>query len=1139
LIDSIENFCSINFKIDLSTAKFLTKKITSSSSNIIQLLSDNLFINDTIDYDGDYLENGAIITPSALPTLRNIAVAFLKLTYAAKLISTYNLNSFDVEYIENNSSPLGIVGFSQLDCKTSWYNQNTVVNLDVSKFIQFVNWMQLNATIDSIKPNKSSNGLFAILSDVGTQGYKISDWNTAISYTLQTPLTNIETLVGKSGSTSNNTTNNTFNINYPPPVSPATIIINGSASIYLNPTLYWKVIDAIKITSSLQCEMSKAALIAEAIVNPNNQQKADIVISTIKAQYETNEWLNIVQPINDKLRIGRRDVMIDFLLANPVFGYDNVWKTADDIYETLLIDVQIMPCMLTSRIRAAMSSVQLFIERCLLNLEKDSANSIVLTSESARQWRQWRKYYRVWEANRKVFLYPENWIEPELRDNKTPFFKDLEKYLKQNEITQENMEDAYLTYIEKLESVSHLDIVGTYTQKTSTNNADDIVHVWGRTRQQPHIYYYRFRKDNEWSAWEKMDVQIDGDHLIPVIFRGRLRLYWLIFTETPYKGENEQANAASTNMKIELAWTELKNKKWQPKSIGKEVGGFGRNGITINTFYKDHLICYAFKNLDGDLEIFMELYYPFYSYGDSSSGFVDDINNSTRILREHFGSFVIKHGGVHYVSGIPESKLARMGSNYINYADQIIPSDTLNHNCYYRYITDFGGSIGRRNVPYKQRSYYYNYHSDEINGYKHNPDINAMQLLGRAPHFNHQDLIKIIMQRAVPETQTDFSNLKLNKFFYQDYKNSFFVEKVSEKVAYTSISKYNPLCNLGVSVNTGFSLNDFTNRVPNSYYENNHYRFHTFYHYNADEFGEQLFTKGIDGLLDLKFVQALNLSSKDSIQFDATYQPTNNVAEFWPSNVTTNSVYPSSKVDFSFEGAYSIYNWELFYHIPMLIANKLMKDQKFFEAMKWYHYIFNPTITDSNVTVDRFWRFLPFNEESHRGIPTLQKIMESPELAFAVKQWANNPFKPHLVARNRISAYMKNTVMKYLDNLIAWGDMKFRQFTMESINDATMLYVIAAKIMGRRPVKIPKSKEQTPKSYDDLVSLGLNAFSNAIVEVENVISQSYLSNYYDEFSDISLTEADPINIYYFCLPPNEKLLTYWDIVADRLFKIRH
>jgi hypothetical protein len=30
------------------------------------------------------------------------------------------------------------------------------------------------------------------------------------------------------------------------------------------------------------------------------------------------------------------------------------------------------------------------------------------------EW-DWHKRYRVWDANRKVFLYPENWIEPELR----------------------------------------------------------------------------------------------------------------------------------------------------------------------------------------------------------------------------------------------------------------------------------------------------------------------------------------------------------------------------------------------------------------------------------------------------------------------------------------------------------------------------------------------------------------------------------------------------------------------------------------------------------------------------------------------------------------------------------------------------
>jgi hypothetical protein len=34
----------------------------------------------------------------------------------------------------------------------------------------------------------------------------------------------------------------------------------------------------------------------------------------------------------------------------------------------------------------------------------------------------WLKRYRVWQVNRKQFLSPENYIEPELRNDKEPAF---------------------------------------------------------------------------------------------------------------------------------------------------------------------------------------------------------------------------------------------------------------------------------------------------------------------------------------------------------------------------------------------------------------------------------------------------------------------------------------------------------------------------------------------------------------------------------------------------------------------------------------------------------------------------------------------------------------------------------------------
>src|SRR5699024_3674984 len=110
-------------------------------------------------------------------------------------------------------------------------------------------------------------------------------------------------------------------------------------------------------------------------------------------------------------------------MPNPLY-----WKDANSLFKYFLIDVEMDSCQLTSRIKQALSSVQLFVQRCFLNLEN---RFVQVTGDekkdvsSPNAWSQWRwmKNYRVWEANRKIFLYPENWLEPELRDDKSPFFK--------------------------------------------------------------------------------------------------------------------------------------------------------------------------------------------------------------------------------------------------------------------------------------------------------------------------------------------------------------------------------------------------------------------------------------------------------------------------------------------------------------------------------------------------------------------------------------------------------------------------------------------------------------------------------------------------------------------------------------------
>ena len=84
-------------------------------------------------------------------------------------------------------------------------------------------------------------------------------------------------------------------------------------------------------------------------------------------------------------------------------------------------------------------------------------------------------------------------------------------------------------------------------------------------------------------------------------------------------------------------------------------------------------------------------------------------------------------------------------------------------------------------------------------------------------------------------------------------------------------------------------------------------------------------------------------------------------------------------------------------------------------------------------------------------------------------------------------------MQKYLENLIAaWGDQLFLRDTIESINEATQLYVLAARILGKRPAASPK-QGALPKSYRDIYRK-LDDFSNAWIPLEGPAAAALFSN---------------------------------------------
>jgi len=184
--------------------------------------------------------------------------------------------------------------------------------------------------------------------------------------------------------------------------------------------------------------------------------------------------------------------------------------------------------------------------------------------------------------------------------------------------------------------------------------------------------------------------------------------------------------------------------------------------------------------------------------------------------------------------------------------------------------------------------------------------------------------------------------------------------------------------------------------------------------------------------------------------------------------------------------------------------------------------------------VSRYWKVLPF--KTTQAVDLEEFLTNDPTAQASINEWRDHPFDPHLIASGRPLAYMKQVVMKYVENLIAWGDSLFRQDTMESVSEALQIYVIANHVLGRRPEFVPKRGEIKVESFASLQSK-LDDFSNALIELENLFPFS---------SSTAISQSSPgANLLgvgsalYFCIPPNEKLLEYWDTAADRLFKIRH
>jgi peptidoglycan hydrolase-like protein with peptidoglycan-binding domain len=308
---------------------------------------------------------------------------------------------------------------------------------------------------------------------------------------------------------------------------------------------------------------------------PIDEVLARKVRSSLKSRYSPSAWRRLVKPIFDSLRKKQRDALVAHL--THVMNDDGSSRYGDSpekLFEYLLLDPGMEPVVVASRIQAAISSVQLFVQRCLMNLEPVGVDPQIIDNH---RW-EWMRRYRVWEVNRKMYIWPENWLDPEFRDDKSHIFRELEGKLLEGDVNDDLVRGAMFDYLKGLEQIARLEMLTMYFEPGASADSS-IVHVVGRTQHGPHKYFYRQVSHGMWTPWEPIDVGIEGAHLVLTSWRGRMYLFWVAFLEETKENANTPATftpstdsveasklRSTTEVKVQLHWVEKISGRWVNRS---------------------------------------------------------------------------------------------------------------------------------------------------------------------------------------------------------------------------------------------------------------------------------------------------------------------------------------------------------------------------------------------------------------------------------------------------------------------------------------------------------------------------------------------------------------------------------------------
>lgn len=902
------------------------------------------------------------------------------------------------------------------------------------------------------------------------------------------------------------------------------------------PATWTRFLDAAELVRKLGTSVAAAAAAAQPVLTAT---EAASLRAALKTRYSEATWLITLAEIMDVVRARKRDALVAYLVATrPEF------PDARALFEHYLIDVQMGPKIPASRIVQAHGAIQMFVERSRMGLEPAAAADSADTGWD--QW-EWMRRYRLWEANRKIFLWPENWHDPSLVAPKSELLSALEASLLQNEVTDVTTEAAVTSYLESLDDISFLEVVACYYQTEIKS-----MHVFARTKGgDPAQYYHRiFERERSWTPWTRIELEITSDKLLAFARNGRLNLAWTVTSEEvredqnatvpPVSGQSSEVpmDRPEARLRIQLAVSEYAAGNWKPQKLSRDAvlapPGFTLDRTLLdpeqyNLIYQpfeDHVWVFRTEaygenegqRLAGVFDIAGCKGYPevIRSYDSNTwmPDFYPDIRD-THLRNQRYHE-------IHLIDGqdlsirnalTPATFVTRLNEtprNFrITHPHQITGIDLI---YYVLQMINSPGAVAStaayaRQAKLPMGTWMPYFFEDSVHGYAIVPgfyggrrDEDGFVPIQRTFSDIHQfveDVLAFVVKYLVLAAATPPPD-----------PDDWFDHLINDPELWRLLEEAQTYAELR----------------PGE-------RFLNLYHPLICPSRKTLYSEGMGALMSRR-AQLRN----SGFDFVGHYQPN--------MSVVANPV-PVEDIAFQQNDGYAVYNWELFFHVPLMIAKRLANENRFEDSLRWFHRIFDPTGTLDGPVPQKYWVTRPFFERATsdyvtQRIDTILNNLADPnaperhELEVAVETWRARPYRPHDVARFRTVAYQKTVVMNYVETLIAYGDFLFGQDQMEPIFQAVQLYELALRIMGPEPQRVPPPVPPATMTYNQIAP-ALGAFGNALVDLETYLPD--LSALPEGGAELP---APPVTLasLYFCVPQNDKLSKLRGEAADRLRKIR-